>query len=376
MKKKQEKQKRESAYTAKDNMRLAQLEESLWWAILGNRAKRRSIVARVFEFIRDSSRYGNSAEISALAEKCVDGGRSENKDGKNLEMGELISRFLEMDADREIVSVALAEATQLGRRRRRRAEDGLSLHATEVQAAAHEVMQSRNALIESNQGLVVSVANRFANKEMPFSDRVQEGNLGLMKAVNRFDHRMGYRFSTYASWWIRATIRRAIREKENTVRVPLSALRHQSNVRKAAWEIQKRTGHGGTEEEIAREAGIDPKNMLNLPFGTASGVVSLDQEIPGSSHLRYIDCIADENAINPVDEIMRRYLINEAGVLLVILSPIEREVIEQRFGFGYEEEGATLREIGNRHNLSRERIRQIQNNALKKMRVRMKLDAA
>ncbi len=355
---------------------LAQLEEDLWRVILENPSKARFAVLCAEQLIESNPRYKASPELEVLMKRICKPRRSgKAKKIHGRAMNDLVAELLELDLDREIVAVAKDEAIRRGTRRKANGEVVLSQHAASVQAVARRVEAAKNAFIEANQGLVVAVAEKYSQGRMPFSDRIQEGNIGLIKAVNRFDYQLGYKFSTYASWWIRAAIGRALDSKECVVRLPGSAIRSQSQLRKASRKIWLRTGRRPTDEEIAKEAGMGSLRLSRARRNVVSGIYSLDEEVPGSNNIRYIDTLPDETVEDPVEEMQRRVLLEEIHILMDSLTPLERSIIKQRFGLD-DEDRATLREIGEQYDLSRERIRQIQNRALEKLRQGMALDAA
>jgi RNA polymerase primary sigma factor len=355
---------------------LENLEETLWQAIFGNRAKLPLAIAQIVQLIGEEKRYEVSGEFWDLIKAAQSTGKSPK--ARKTAVGatkEMILQIQAIDSDRQIVSAVTDEVVLRGTRSRAGDDVSMSHYARKVLAISNDVLALRNTIIEANQGLVFTVANRFSKGSMPFYDRVQEGNLGLIKAVNRFDYKLGYKFSTYASWWIRSSIGRAIATTESTIRVPTSAQRIMKDVRRAAWEIGTGTGRAATDQEIALRAGINVRKLLQVRTCITSKEISIDDQVPGTDGLRYIDVLADETAENPGNEVERKSLLGEVNILLTTLTEIERDILEQRFGLGTEEE-ATLREIGRRYHLSRERIRQIQNLALKKLKDGMKLDAA
>ncbi len=355
---------------------LADLEEELWHVIFNNPSKFRYAIASIQQSLLKGARYDVPEELQKLMKRLIRTKKSRiAKSAFQRSMNSLVASLLEIDIDREIVAAAMNETIR--RNTRNLANGGVtrSAHAMAVIKMAHRIESLKSAFIEVNQGLVVAIADKFKHRGMPFWDRVQEGNLGLIKAVNRFDYRLGYKFSTYASWWIRAAIGRAIDSKECMIRVPSSTKRNQSQLRRASREIWLRTGRRPTDDEIAQESGMGELKLSRARRHVVSTVFSLDEAIPGSDNLRYVDALPDETVRDPLEDMHVHGLLEEVDALMDSLTPLEQNIIKQRFGLGNEDR-ATLREIGDQYDLSRERIRQIQNKALEKLRTGMALDAA
>ena len=348
--------------------RLAELEKDLWCVILSNPSKVRFPVAKAQRLIENDNKYNASPELKKLVKRICKQGKPRGPKSKYWNtMDELIDELLKIDLDREIVAKAQEEAIKRGSRKKSDSEMVLSAHAKSIEEAAHRVTAAKSAFIEANQALVITISERFSHGRMPFPDCVQEGNLGLMKAVNRFDYRLGYNFSTYAGWWIRASIGRALESKECMVRVPGSAIRSQLQLKRAFQKISQKTGRPPTDDEIAKETKMGSLKLSRARRHFVSGVYSLDENIPGSKNTRYIDMLPDDGIEDPLEKMQRGVLFKEIGTLMGLLTPLEQSIIRQRFGLD-DEEGATLREIGEQYDLSRERVRQIQNKALEKLR--------
>jgi RNA polymerase primary sigma factor len=305
-----------------------------------------------------------------------------------------IGRVALLDSNDEVELARAIRQGAIARRRLERGElDGIRKEFAEVRVRRGEAAQRR--LIEANLRLVVSVAKRYAGRGMSLLDLIQEGNIGLLRAVEKFDHRKGYKFSTYATWWIRQAISRAIADHSRTIRIPVHMVESINRVVRAQRRLQQELGRDATMEEVALEMDfmlpeerraisearakdqpLDPalERRLRKAAGKVRRIIRVSQEpmslempvgLEDSSYLG--DFIEDDSVVGPADAASRQLLKEQMQDILDSLSTRERRVLQLRFGL-VDGQSRTLEEVGQKFGVTRERIRQIEAKALRKLR--------
>jgi RNA polymerase primary sigma factor len=235
-----------------------------------------------------------------------------------------------------------------------------------IKRGEREAERAKKEMIEANLRLVISISKKYTNRGMQFLDLIQEGNIGLMKAVDKFEYRRGYKFSTYATWWIRQAITRSIADQARTIRIPVHMIETINKLVRTSRQMALEMGREPIPEELAKRLSM-PVDKIRKVMKIAKEPVSLESPVGDEEDSSLGDFIADENALQPMDSAIHTNLKETCTRILSSLTPREERVLRMRFGIGMNTDH-TLEEVGQQFNVTRERIRQIEAKALRKLK--------
>ncbi len=325
-------------------------------------------------FFEHGIEVGQQEEIEAAAQEGADNQEetTDELDLSQIEIDDSISLYLKeigrvplLTAEQE---VELAQRMERGRLARRQLAKGVEdpVEREQLLAQVKDGQAAQEHLIKANSRLVVSVAKKYVGRGVPFLDLIQEGNIGLIRAVKKFDYRRGYKFSTYATWWIRQAVTRAIADQGRTIRVPVHMYEQINRLTRASRQLVQELGRDPTSEEIADELGVTPRKVEQI-IRVSQRPLSLEMPV-GEEEDSYLgDFIEDEEAMSPTDAASQRLLREVIDEIFQSLTPREVRILQLRFGLvdGY---SYTLEEVGRKFGVTRERIRQIEAQALSRLR--------
>jgi len=329
---------------------------------------------KLVEVLRSHGIEVLNAEIDEVPESDLNSSGDENLLAfENVASDDTVSLYLREMSLTPLLNMEeelnLARRVALGRQARREATRGVGRDVEdrqELEAKIQDGRLARESLIKANTRLVVSIARRYIGRGVPFLDLIQEGNLGLMKSVEKYEYQRGFRFSTYATWWIRQSIIRAIADQGRTIRVPVHMVDRLRQIYKASQEMEQKLGRAPTSQELAGQMELDT-TKLHWMLQVSQTPISLETPVGDEEDSELGMYVEDSTSPSPAQVTYENMLRERVDEVLATLSPREARVLRLRFGLG-QDRAYTLEEVGQKFGLTRERIRQIEGKALRRLR--------
>ena len=308
------------------------------------------------------------SQLSLFNQQLIDNHKQLLKDIVHLSKEEISERVPEATSVSTYIEIKKLIATKEASKKSFNLDKSkLKLIINQIKRGKRISEQARNIMAKSNLRLVVSIAKRYTNRGLPFLDLIQEGNLGLLKAIDKFDHQRGYKFSTYATWWIRQAISRATADQARTIRIPIHMVETTSKINKFIRQYSQEYGNEPPIQCIAEEFGLTVEKIKHI-ISVTREPISLEAPVGADEDGKIGDTIEDKDSVNQNEMILKNDLRDQIDQVVTKLSPRETEVIKMRFGLLKDESERTLEEIGKALGITRERVRQIEASAIKKLK--------
>lgn len=348
-------------------------EESIWQALLSFAPLVAPLTARINLELGEKKEV-NVRGLRAAATKDLKKASVKTQDALERAARKVAVLLRERDPDQDIL-LGLAQSVENNEFPYEGSADAYRSYSLALRSLQQKANRTRNRFVESNLGLVVSVAKRYQFSGMSLSDLIQEGNLGLLRAVSRFDDRRGFRFSTYATWWIRHAVGRGVSDKSRTVRVPVHVTETSQKLKRLTQEMARDLGREPSREELSKAAEMSVAKIESTLQAARAASISLDAPVGDDGERERMEVFSTDEEDSVFERMSTIALSKRASLALGTLAPIEKEILNRRFGLEGKN-ATTLQDIANHIGKSRERIRQIQEKALLKLRAQLVMEHA